>query len=78
MRVVKKYPEAISAQIDSTLLDSEGIASEVLNENMSYAGYFAGSNFDIELVVADEDYDRAVEILSEAGSDAGYIVMDEI
>lgn len=77
MKIVKKYPEAMPAHMDESLLESEGIASEVLNENMIYASYYAGSNFDIELVVADEDYERAVEILSEAGSDIGYIVKDE-
>lgn len=50
--------------MDRSLLEAEGIKCNVLNENMNYAGYFAGSNFDIQLVVADEDYDLAIKILA--------------
>jgi hypothetical protein len=64
MKVVKYYANDVEAQMDCSLLEAEGITSRVLNENMNYAGYFAGGNFDIELVVADEDYDQALAILS--------------
>ena len=64
MKTVKYYASAVEAQMDRSLLEAEGILCEVLNENMNYAGSFAGSNFDIQLVVADEDYDQAVELLS--------------
>ncbi len=50
--------------MDRSLLEAEGIQCRVLNENMNYAGYFAGGNFDIQLVVADDDYDLAVKILA--------------
>ena len=63
MKTVKYYANAVEAQMDRSLLEAEGIPCEVLNENMNYAGYFAGSNFDIQLVVADEDYDQALKLL---------------
>ncbi|MBO4418143.1 MAG: DUF2007 domain-containing protein [Bacteroidales bacterium] len=64
MKTVKYYANDVEAQMDRSLLEAEGITSNVLNENMNYAGYFAGSNFDIQLVVADEDYDLAIKILA--------------
>ena len=64
MKVVKEYAEAMAARIDQSLLDAEGIYSDVLNENLLYASIFPGSNYDIPLVVADEDYDRALSILN--------------
>ena len=63
MKTVKYYSNAVEAQMDRSLLEAEGILCEVLNENMNYAGYFAGGNFDIQLVVADEDYDQALQLL---------------
>ena len=64
MKVVREYAEAMAARIDQSLLEAEGIFSDVLNENLLYASIFPGSNYDIQLVVADEDYDRALSILS--------------
>ena len=63
MKTVKYYANDIEAQMDRSLLEAEGITCKVLNENMNYAGYFAGGNFDIQLVVADEDYDQALQLL---------------
>ena len=63
MKTVKYYANVIEAQMDRSLLEAEGITCNVLNENMMYASYFAGSNFDIQLVVADEDYDQALQLL---------------
>lgn len=64
MKTVKSYANAYEAQLDRSLLEAEGITCNVLNENMNYASYYAGSNFEILLVVADEDYDQAVAILN--------------
>ena len=64
MKVVREYAEAMTARIDQSLLEAEGIISDVLNENLLYASIFPGSNYDIQLVVADEDYDRALSILN--------------
>ena len=55
MKTVKYYANDMEAQMDRSLLEAEGIQCRVLNENMNYAGYFAGGNFDIQLVVSDED-----------------------
>ena len=64
MKTVKYYANDMEAQMDRSLLEAEGIQCRVLNENMNYAGYFAGGNFDIQLVVSDEDYDLAIKILA--------------
>lgn len=64
MKTVKCYANDVEAQMDRSLLEAEGIRCSVLNENMNYAGFFAGSNFDIQLVVADEDYGQALAILN--------------
>ncbi len=63
MKTVKYYANDMEAQMDRSLLEAEGIQCRVLNENMNYAGYFAGGNFDIQLVVSDEDYDQAIKLL---------------
>jgi len=68
MKVVKSYAEPMAAQIDKSLLEAEGIYCDILNENLLYASIFAGSNYDIQLVVADEDYDLALSILSASPS----------
>lgn len=64
MKVVKYYANDIEAVMDRSLLEAEGVQCRVLNENMPYAGYYAGGNFDIQLVVADEDFDLACAILA--------------
>ena len=64
MKAVKYYANTVEAQMDASLLEAEGIACKVLNENMNYIGFYAGSNFDIQLVVADEDYDQALALIS--------------
>ena len=64
MKTVKYYANDMEALMDRSLLEAEGIQCRVLNENMNYAGYFAGGNFDIQLVGADDDYDLAVKILA--------------
>lgn len=69
MKTVKYYANDVEAQMDRSLLEAEGITCNVLNENMNYAGYFAGSNFDIQLVVADEDYGQALAILNATVAD---------
>ena len=46
MKVVKYYANDIEAVMDRSLLEAEGVQCRVLNENMPYAGYYAGGNFD--------------------------------
>lgn len=66
MKTVREYAEPMAAHIDKSLLEAEGVPCEVLNENLLYASIFAGSNYAIQLVVADDDYDRALGILNAA------------
>ncbi|MBR4802161.1 MAG: DUF2007 domain-containing protein [Bacteroidales bacterium] len=64
MKTVKQYLNAISANIDKGLLESEGIPAQVLHQNMPYSGI--SYKFAVELIVNDEDYDRALKILEDA------------
>ncbi|MBP5391440.1 MAG: DUF2007 domain-containing protein [Bacteroidales bacterium] len=66
MRTLKKYLNAMSANIDRSLLESEGIQAQVLHQNMPYAGI--SYKLAVELIVNDEDYDRALKILEEAAA----------
>lgn len=64
MKTLKKYLNAMSANIDKGLLESEGIQAPVLHQNMPYVGI--SYKLAVELIVNDEDYDRALKILEEA------------
>lgn len=65
MRTVKKYfNNPFSANLDKGLLENEGIRAEVLHQNMPYMGI--SDKLAVELIVNDEDYDRAKKILEEA------------
>ena len=65
MRTVKKYfNNAFSANLDKGLLENEGIRAEVLHQNMPYMGI--SDKLAVELIVNDEDYDRAKKLLEEA------------
>lgn len=65
MRVVKKYSSAFSANLDKGILESEGIKSYILNENIAYSTAAVNTDFlAIELVVDDADYDSAMNILN--------------
>ena len=58
----------MDAHIDASLLESEGIMCEVLNENLVFVGLGASAGFDVRLVVDDEDYERASSILAASHS----------
>ena len=65
MKTVKKYfNNPFSANLDKGLLENEGIRAEVLHQNMPYMGI--SEKLAMELIVNDEDYDRAKKILEEA------------
>ncbi len=64
MKTVKEYPELMPAEIDRSLLEAEGILCDVLGQNLLYTSFAPCADFAIKLVVADEDYDRALQILS--------------
>lgn len=69
MKTVKEYPELMPAEIDRSLLEAEGIMCDILNQNLLYISYAPCADFAIKLVVADEDYDRACEILAATVTD---------
>lgn len=52
------------AEIDRSLLEAEGIMCDILNQNLLYISYAPCADFAIKLVVADEDYNRALSILN--------------
>ncbi len=68
MQVVRRYTSPMDAHIDASLLESEGIMCEVLNENLVFVGLGASAGFDVRLVVDDEDYERASSILAASHS----------
>jgi len=64
MKVVKRYDSSAMAELDRTLLSDNGIEAVVLNENATcYIAPLAGGLVSVELAVADEDEQRASEIL---------------
>ena len=63
MKTVKEYPELMQAEIDRSLLEAEGIPCDVLGENLLYASFAPCADFAVKLVVADEDWERAKQIL---------------
>ncbi len=68
MQVVRRYTSPMDAHIDASLLESEGIMCEVLNENLVFVGLGASAGFDVRLVVNDEDYELASSILAASHS----------
>lgn len=65
MRIIKKYDNAFTANLDKGLLESEGIQAFVMNENIAYSTVTVNTDFlAIELAVADEDYETALKILN--------------
>ncbi|MBP5316794.1 MAG: DUF2007 domain-containing protein [Bacteroidales bacterium] len=63
MKVVAKYPDIYKAHIVQGLLENEGIECEIINENLPFLG-MGVAGFDVRIVVREEDYDRAKEILA--------------
>lgn len=63
MKVVAKYPDIYKAHIVQGLLENEGIECEIVNENLPFLG-MGVAGFDVRIIVREEDYDRAKEILA--------------
>lgn len=63
MKILQYYNSVIEAEIIKGRLESEGIQAFVQNSNLPYLTPFSSISPYIE--VADEDYDRALAILSE-------------
>jgi acyl transferase domain-containing protein len=71
MKVVQYYDDPLVAEVAKGALESAGITAAVLNQSSVYPGLsVASSQFRIKLVVNEEDYDKAVEILSHDNSDS--------
>ncbi|MFB0973674.1 MAG: DUF2007 domain-containing protein [Bacteroidales bacterium] len=69
MKVVQYYDDPLVAEVAKGALENEGITAAVLNQSSVYPGLSATSvQFRIKLVVDEEDYDRAKEILSRDNS----------
>ncbi|HIT48244.1 MAG TPA: DUF2007 domain-containing protein [Candidatus Coprenecus stercoripullorum] len=67
MKTVKKFDNSFSANLCRGMLESAGIRAFVLNENLPYTS--AATNTDmlsIDLVVDDEDYSAAIELLRQS------------
>ncbi|MBO7487324.1 MAG: DUF2007 domain-containing protein [Bacteroidales bacterium] len=64
MKVVAKFPDVYEAHIVCGMLENEGIECEIVNENLPFLG-MGVAGFDVRIVVNDDDYERAKELLSE-------------
>ncbi|HIZ86483.1 MAG TPA: DUF2007 domain-containing protein [Candidatus Coprenecus stercoravium] len=64
MKVVRKFDNSISANICKGVLEENGVPAFVLGENLVWStGAVNTDLISIEVVVDDENYDKAVEIL---------------
>ena len=69
MKVVQYFDDPLIAEVAKGALENEGITAAVLNQSSVYPGLSAASSqFRIKLIVNEEDYDRAMEILSRDNS----------
>lgn len=65
MKTIQKFDNSFSANICKGVLEENGIQAFVLNENMPLITGVANTDLiPIEVVVADEDYDKAIRILN--------------
>lgn len=65
MKVVRKFDNAISANICKGVLEENGVPAFVLGENLVWSTGAVNTDLvSIEVVVDDSLYDRAMEILS--------------
>lgn len=64
-KILARFNTVIEADIIKLLLESEGIPSTVLDENLSFT---LGATFSqgIRLQVREEDYERALKIYNES------------
>ena len=70
MKVVRKFDNAISANICKGVLEENGIPAFVLGENLVWSTGAVNTDLvSVEVVVDDSLYDRAMEILSSTPTD---------
>ncbi|MCI2081974.1 MAG: DUF2007 domain-containing protein [Bacteroidales bacterium] len=71
MKVVATYDDPLIAEVAKGALANEGITAAVINESSSFPGLSMSSEqFRAKLIVNEEDYDRAKEILSRNQSES--------
>ena len=71
MRILKRYPDLASVSIARSILEGEGLAPFVADENLASSdlpAVFASGG--IRLMIPDEEYDRACEVLRDAEKNA--------
>lgn len=68
MKTVATFSYPYEAQIAQGVLESEGVMSQVLGESSVYPGFGNIKGFELQLVVNDEDYERAASILAASSS----------
>ena len=72
MKTVGKFNNSFSANICKGVLEENGVPAFVLNENLIWtAGVAKTDLIPIEVVVDDEYYDKAMEILKSMPEDTG-------
>lgn len=65
MKLVQKFNNSFSANICKGVLEEAGIHAFILNENLPWTAGVANTDLiAIEVVVDDEDYEKALEVLS--------------
>ncbi|MBR5249628.1 MAG: DUF2007 domain-containing protein [Bacteroidales bacterium] len=65
MKVVERYDSAFAAELAKGRLKAEGIESCIVNEYLNYVGLpLNRATAPVELCVADEDYELAVNVLA--------------
>ena len=71
MRILKRYPDMASVSIARSILESAGMDPFIADENLASSdlpALFATGG--IRLMIPDEDYERACEILKHSESQA--------
>ena len=63
MKILEKYQDTYTAHIVQGMLENEGIECEIVNENLPFLG-MGVAGFDVRIMVKDEDFDRAKEVLA--------------
>lgn len=64
MKEVAQYEDVMVAEVAKGALANEGIDAAVMNYSSAYPGIFR-----VKLMVNDEDYDRAKEVLNRKDSE---------
>lgn len=71
MKVVRKFDNAISANICKGVLEENGVPAFVLGENLVWSTGAVNTDLvSVEVVVDDSLYDRAMEILGSTPMDS--------